>query len=94
MKIIHNTACCKDYCTVFPAVFYQQAETYTTNFEAHAVFVFLVQDDFSGWVSESGQNLIFFLIKTKHFINRSTKCLIGCSGHQELKPRPNSSSVV
>jgi hypothetical protein len=61
MKIIHNTASCNDYYTAFPAVFCQQAETHTTNFEAHAVFVFLVQDNFSGRVSESGQNLIFFL---------------------------------
>jgi len=64
MKIIHNTPSCNDYCTAFPAVFYQQAETHPTNFEAHAVFVFIVQDDFSGRVSESGQNLVFFLIQT------------------------------
>jgi len=62
MKIIHNTAYCNDYCTALPAVFYQQAETHATNFEAHAVFVFLVQDDFSGRVSESGQNFTLFLI--------------------------------
>lgn len=63
--MIHNTASCNDYCTAFPVVFYQQAETHlfiTTNFDTHAVFVVLVQDDFSGRVSESGQNLIFFLI--------------------------------
>ena len=48
MKTIHNAASCNDCCTAFPAVFYQQAETHTTNCEAHAVFVFLVQDDFSG----------------------------------------------
>jgi len=41
MKIIHNTASCNDYCSVFPAVCYQQAEILTTNFEAHAVCVFL-----------------------------------------------------
>jgi hypothetical protein len=62
MKIIHNTASCNDYCIDFPAVFYQQAETHATNFEVHAVFDFLVQDDFSGRVSESGQNWIIFLI--------------------------------
>jgi hypothetical protein len=62
MKIIHNTVSCNDYYTVFPAVFYQQAETHTTNFEAPAVFGFLVKDDFIGRVSKSGQNLIFFLI--------------------------------
>jgi hypothetical protein len=61
MKIIHNTSC-NDKGTAFPAVFYQQAEKHTTNFETHADFVFLLQDDFSGRVSEIGQNLIFFLI--------------------------------
>jgi hypothetical protein len=70
MKIIHNRAFCNDYYTAFPAVFYQQAETHTTNFEAHAVFVFLVKGDFSGRVSKRGKNLIFFFIQTKLLLTK------------------------